>query len=224
MKKHSQFQQGFADIILIVVVAVLVAGLGGYVYYRQQQANKTYNAAGNGVVVATNTKKPAADPTASWTAFSSKTGKFSLKYNPKWLKKVGTDTGCIGDDSVIYLAPDSSSLPACGAENISEVTVTSLAGDQRSSMDNFKSDFTNAGYPGAVQSSVTVDGIAGHEYVGTYTVDIGGPWPPLNSKLIEYIFYTNGRTYDVSYIQAPKYSDVSSDFNLMVTKTLKFSS
>jgi len=65
--KPLKFQHGFADVILIVIVAILVAGLGGYVYYRQQQANKTYNAAGNGVVVATNTKKPAAKTTTSAT-------------------------------------------------------------------------------------------------------------------------------------------------------------
>jgi hypothetical protein len=49
--KPLKSQRGFADIILIAVVAVLILGFGGYVYYRQQQANKTYNAAGSGATV-----------------------------------------------------------------------------------------------------------------------------------------------------------------------------
>lgn len=54
--KPFKNQRGMIDIVLILVVFVMAAALGGYVYYRQQQANKTYNAAGSGATVTKHTK------------------------------------------------------------------------------------------------------------------------------------------------------------------------
>lgn len=58
--KQLKSQRGAIDIVLIAVLAVAIAAFGGYVYCRQQQANKTYNAAGSGVTVSKHVAKKTA--------------------------------------------------------------------------------------------------------------------------------------------------------------------
>src|SRR5579864_5489500 len=93
-------QRGAIDLVLVLVVLVVAAGFGGYVYYQQQQTKKAEDAAANGVTVSKHPIKPkvkaVVDPTASWTAFTSVKGYFSLKYPPGWSKQI-----CSGDDSVL---------------------------------------------------------------------------------------------------------------------------
>lgn len=66
--KPFKNQRGMIDIVLIVVLAVAIAAFGGYVYYQQQQANKTYDAAGSGATVSKHAKKTTKKTTTSTPA------------------------------------------------------------------------------------------------------------------------------------------------------------
>jgi hypothetical protein len=74
VSKILKSQSGFADIIAIAIIAILALGLGGYVIYQQKQAQKDYQAAGSGVIVATHKKTvaaaaPAATPPPATTTY-----------------------------------------------------------------------------------------------------------------------------------------------------------
>jgi hypothetical protein len=45
---------------------------------------------------------------------------------------------------------------------------------------------------------------------------------PDGTNVVDYVFYTNNKTYAISYEQHPSYPNVLSDFELLVTNTFKF--
>jgi hypothetical protein len=49
------------------------------------------------------------------------------------------------------------------------------------------------------------------------------PGLPDGTKVVIYLFYAHGRTYVVRYGQRIGEPDILRDFDLMITKTLKFS-
>lgn len=113
--KPFKNQRGMIDIVLIVVIAVLIAGLGGYIYYRQQQANKVYDAAGSGATVAKHSPiaKATVNPAsyAGWKSYTSPSEKFTFKYPPGWTLTSTPDTsGDILKEFVTLTAPNHFSL------------------------------------------------------------------------------------------------------------------
>jgi hypothetical protein len=46
---------------------------------------------------------------------------------------------------------------------------------------------------------------------------------PNGAKVVVYYFYAHGKTYVAQYTQESGHPDVLRDFDLMVTRTLKFS-
>jgi len=83
-------ESGSVDLLLIAVVFVLAVGLGGYVYYQQQQAKKADMTAGTGVTVASHPKAKVASTTAEvistsdWKTYSNSAFNISFKYPSTW--------------------------------------------------------------------------------------------------------------------------------------------
>jgi hypothetical protein len=223
-------QHGFTVVegLLILVIVGIIGGTGWCVMSANNKTNDTLNNSGLGTAVKATKKKqttPApvaqADPTAGWTAYSSKTGKYSLKYPSTWVRPANQQNCANDDDSFLMIGPTAQSVGNCGSDNTGEMYVSSSSGDQRASNELSKTTF-----PDLATQSVTVNGIQGERLSGTSNGSgqgIGFGTEDKGAKVIMYIFYTNGRTYTAAYYQN-KYPDVLSDFDLMITKTLKFSS
>lgn len=210
--KTLKSQRGVAMILELILVAVVAAALV-FVYMNWQQNQKVNEAQTN---VPKTEKK--ADPTENWTAFSSKKGQFSGKYKPDWKTLV-----CEGGEDNFYLSPTSAALPICQSGKGSKMSVYSREGNHISDYDLRSSEYKNI-----TSEIVTVSGAEGRRWRGTVeTKEDIVEFSPNGSITVQYVFYTNGRTYVVGYRQDPSgdYSDdVLSDFDMMVKSTLKFSS
>lgn len=219
-------QKGFAAIeaVLIVIILAIIGGTGYYVYQANNKSTDTQNAAQTNANSATPHKKSAkADATKDWTSYTSTAGKFSLKYPGTWVQPTNKDL-CNPDtfDRTLYLGPNSASVLKCATEYFGQINVTSVAGNQPA-----ESEFDAAAFKNIVDKNVTVSGVKGKR-----TSAVAKDQPGLvggyaaGTTVVKYSFYTNSNTYVATYIQAPKGSDPSqdvlADFDLMVTKTLKF--
>lgn len=213
MNKIKNNQSGFSavELLLILLVIAILGGVGWLFYKHYKKAPAT---------TTTSTTKPAestpasatVDPTASWTAFSSKTGKFSMKYPSSWGKLT------CDDDSVVFLGSSANAVGKCYTDFGGQMFTSSSAGDQRSDYELASNNYDNI-----VKSDVTIDGVTGKKESGTFKAPgEAGIGPADGTKAVQYIFYTSGRTYVAQYNQIDDFTDVLNDFNLMVTKTLKF--
>lgn len=99
--------------------------------------------------------------------------------------------------------------------------ITSDEGDKRSLR-----ELDSKYYPDVKTETVVVSGVTGKRQTGIYQRAPGdeGFGPNTGDKFVVYIFYTNSLTYYASYSIESTHPDVLKDFDLMVTKTLKFSS
>lgn len=216
MSRHLKSQRGAIDLILIAVVAVLAIGLGGYVRYQQIQAQKTYDAAKSGVTVNKKGKSvtvkegPAFDPTSSWTAYTSASGKFSLKYPRTWIKAT------CGGDSPLYLGPVKGSVAVCNSDYGGQIGVMSGDGVNQDA-------FTAPNYEAITSDSVVIDGGTGIRMSAVAAKNMS--FDNKGTKHITYMVKKSGRSIYAYYIFDPtnkNMQDVSSDFDTMIQKTLKY--
>jgi hypothetical protein len=123
---------------------------------------------------------------------------------------------CGSNDSYLLLGGNSNSVGKYCADGGGQMSVGSYEGDQR--YEYKASDWKNI-----TKEDVTAGGIQGTKQTATaYNQgELLGALPD-GTLQVKYIFYTNGRTYIAIYSKFDSYPDVLSDFNLMVTKTLKF--
>lgn len=148
-----------------------------------------------------------ANSTANWTPYTNTTGKYSLKYPKGW-----ASTNCEGTTEVI-LAANKGTLGTC--TDPGQIVAISAGGDQRSSFNLDKS------YSDVVKRSVTVDNVSGQKVTGVVK-DAAAASLPVGTKVTEYFFFANDKTYVVAYAQRSNAPNVQRDFDKMVTKTLKF--
>lgn len=211
---------------MIIIVVLLVAAVSGAGWYVYNNHNKTKVERTGGTNSYATTSKSAStvapvtvDLTAGWTAYSNAKGAFSLKYPVSWVTATNPE---LCSDGIVLLGPNAASVGKCGSDFIGQIYVTSSDGDSRTDR-----KLSSSLYVDITTESVTVTGVTGQKQTGT-SKDTSGMEAigsvPDGSKNIIYIFYTNGKTYVAQYIQRPTDTDVHSDFDLLVTKTLKFSS
>ena len=211
---------------LIVIAATLIVGIAllsflAYLYLKPHSApptSQTQTATPSAQTSTTSsTPKPPThtpDPTASWTAYASTAGHFTLKFPPAWKTKV-----CPDNPQTLFLAPKTAALGACQSDFGGQMQVTSIGGDQRASY-----KYTVASYDTVVTTTVTVSAVTGERQSA---IAKGGEalGPPAGTKLVQYLFFTGGRTYLATYQQQPSgdvSEDVTSDFDLMIQNTLQF--
>jgi prepilin-type N-terminal cleavage/methylation domain-containing protein len=215
MENHSQ--KGFSAveaIIVLVVVAVLALG-GWYIWKKNNNTDTSKNTASQQKETPKEDEKPV-DGTEDWITYTNEKGKYSLKHPASWVSPSNLD---MCSEGLVLLAPTKASLGACASEGGGQVMVSSDAGDLRDEYNTLTQSF----YKDVQTEAVTVDGVEGTKYATT-VLGMGeglGAWPD-NTKIVRYIFVTGGRTYIATYVQEPDYPDALSDFNQIITKTLKF--
>lgn len=223
MKKHNQYGFGLVEGLLILIAVTLLGFVGYYVYHNQQSTDKRLDSSVSSSP--SNTKRTfekKADPTASWTAYTSPSGQFKLKYPSGWVQPTSRD---LCDSSSfnygLYLGPDSASVLRCGTDNgWGQITVISANDDLGAY------DFSD-GYTGVQKKIIIVDGVKGQR-VSALASGQGQLLGSLTdgTVVVEYSFAANNRHYVAHYFQAPAgenpSKNVLSDFDTMITKTLKF--
>jgi hypothetical protein len=155
-----------------------------------------------------------ADPTAGWSPYHDATARLSLRYPPAWQQR--TCTG--GEFTSLYLGPTAADVAACNSDFTGQISAIVFSGDQRSSLHLTGSGLTS--------TAVTVDGVGGSREQATAAPSEAEIGPAAGSVLVVYAFYTAGQTYRFGYVQAPSgatSTNVLSDFDLMVTRTVQFS-
>jgi hypothetical protein len=222
--QRSGKQSGFSAVavLLILLIVAIIGGTGWYVMQANKNTDRTLNKAGLGTVTKSAKKTapsqaPQADPTANWTAYSSKSGEFSLKYPSSWVKS--NNNQYCDEHGFLLLGPNTQSVGHCQSDDSGQIFVSSNEGNNVSS-----SELDPGTFPDAAKTDVTVNGVRGERMTGTNNGSgFGIGVQPAGTKEVDYLFYANGRTYRAYYLQLSSYPNVLSDFDLMVTKTLKFS-
>ncbi|OVE78965.1 hypothetical protein BVY00_01535 [bacterium G20] len=218
MKNHKGFSA--IEALLILIIVGLLGSTGWYIWDTKKKTDKNLNTAAQTEIKAAAQK----DPTADWTAYSSKEGQFSLKYPSTWKEPSNKEFCAAGlFNRAVYLGANEESVRKCASSRFGQMYVRSDAGDLRN-----KSSFTD-GYKKVSEKKVVVGDIEGTRIAAiTQGQDLPEGGFSNGSTAVRYIFYTNNITYIANYIYDPQipifYQDVLGDFDLMVTKTLRFSS
>ncbi|HKX30708.1 MAG TPA: hypothetical protein VJ302_23665 [Blastocatellia bacterium] len=172
------------------------------------------------------------DETANWLTHVSPKGGFSLRYpnnwavGPSWYgQEPPSDPNyppCIMD-TFFTAGADGELVAECASEYFGQIYVSFEEGDQVRAR-----RISTGVYPYLHLASrkVTVDNVEGTRETGTAmghdAPQFSMPDLPDDTKVIVYVFYTRGRTYIAKYAQRVDEPDISRDFDLMITKTLKF--
>lgn len=209
------------ELLLILLIAVLLAGTGWYVLKAKDKASNTYSdadAANSSQLKYNKAETTQKDPTADWVAYSSKEEVYSLKYPKTWTTASNPEFCSPG---LLLLGGNAKSVGKCPSEYFGQISVASSDGN---SVDDQK---LSTGYKDVTTTNVTVAGVSGIKMVGTVTNQDSpeGPGALANgTKVTKYIFFSGGKTYTATYVADDSYTNVLSDFDLMVTETLKFTS
>ena len=216
-------------LLLFLVILGIISGTGFYVYRSQIKTSSSLNNTAKTPIEPQKTTpkpEPVVDETKDWTPYSSVMGKFSLRYPTRWVQPEHKELCGSGlFDRSVYLGPDKNSVLKCGSEFFGQVSVSSVEGDKQTDY-----DLAEKSYKNIEVKTVVVNGVTGKRIAGVTKAPAGDePFAPTEGTIeVHYVFYTNGNTYAARYTQVPAGSapstDVVKDFELMVLKTLKFSS
>jgi hypothetical protein len=147
---------------------------------------------------------PTTDPTADWQAYHSTNGRFSLKHPAGWFVSSESQAGglvSIGMGVKHPLGP---------SDYVTDIGAGSWSVSQNIDTSCFLLKNANQSQPVVV---------SGSRKTGTLTACQGGQ----SLDVTEYDFTTNSRNYFFTYTARPD-SVPLSDFDLMVNRTLSFSS
>lgn len=217
MKKQNT-QQGFSavELILIIVVIGLLGGLGWYVWAKGKDTKPATTTSSPAKVV-TSAAKPAVDPTADWVLHTDVAGKFTLKHPKTWVEATHPE---LCSQGIYLIGADKNSVGVCASEGFGQIAIISETGDAQAQ------NKLSTGYTSVTETKATVNGVNGVRDIGTASGQMSGDNAiggyADGTKVVKYIFFTNGRTYSATYVKTSTSPDVLSDFDLMVTKTLMF--
>lgn len=249
----SKNQRGFAilEVLLFLVFAGLVVGIGWFVW----QSNNTSNASLDNAAATNNApaqfppqsyeacirdKDSTVDEKAMPTTCTTKGGNKFEDPNPTagW-KDYTSKTGKYSlqhpegwreamcdpeaDDLMLQLGPTKAASANCGTEQFAKILVISTPAVPTESEQNFGDEY----YKDQTSKSVTVDGVKGTRRTAKLRLaqNDGRPKLPVDTLAVSYIFLKPGRSYIFIYTQTPA-GDYSEDnlaaFDYMVQKTLTF--
>jgi prepilin-type N-terminal cleavage/methylation domain-containing protein len=211
LRNTQKDQKGFTlvEVLLVVIALTLIVGVGAYVY----KSNKDSGDSGTPAVhksAAANSEKPA-DPTADWTAYTSKSGKFSLRYPKSWVTASNPD---LCADGIFMLGATGESVGKCASENFGQMAITWRT--DRAACGDLDSD----AWTTDAKVATKVAGVDATKITATAKAPgFGLGTVPEGTRTVQYCFVANNTTYIADYTQLSSYPDALSDFNTMVTKT-----
>lgn len=217
MSRRQSGSHGFSIIELLLILLVLLAlGFGGwYVWHKDKKDTSDKKTTTAASTKKSSGKKSAVDPTADWTAYSSAEGQFSLKYPRTWVTATHPELCSPG---ILLLGADASSVGVCASESFGQVAITwRRDGTACEALDA-------ASWTVSATEAVTVSATAGTKTTATARASDApvGALPEGTSR-VQYCFAaSNGTTLTAAYTQLAAYPDALSDFNLLVTRTLRF--
>jgi hypothetical protein len=221
-------QTGFslAGLLLILVAVGTIGGAGCNAHKAQQGAGKSSDnassASESGAKQIDQQKSQPAeiDETANWTPYISAEGKFSLRHPKNWARPTEPELCTPG---LFMAGADAKSVGQCASDNFGQIYVSSTEGWR---LNEHKLTTGNYPYQNITSRKASVDNIEGWRETGTAMGQTDEkfemPGLPDGAKVVVYSFYAHGRTYAAQYTQRIGDPDVLRDFDLMVTKTLKF--
>jgi type II secretory pathway pseudopilin PulG len=223
--KRNEKGFGIIEALLLIVIVGMLGGAGWLVHKSQKATNNSLDNSKNSLESAKaaqeerkKTSSTVVDPTADWTTYSSKEGQYSLKYPKTWATAAHPESCTPG---TLLLGANADITGICGSDGGGQIVVSSHDGDQRADI-----ELTSKYYLDLKTETVTVSGVTGKKQSGTFKSppnEVMGPGFVDGDKRVVYAFYTKNKTYLASYSIRSAYPDVLSDFNLMMTKTFKFS-
>lgn len=211
--------RGVAHILVILLVILLLGSVSyiAYTAYKANQDNKQQEQSQANTDTQTS-EEPEQDPTEGWKTFLSEEGEYSFRHPALWVIADNLES-C--NPGLVLLGANKNSVGKCATESGGQMSVSSTAGNYLSEY-----ELNNEIYPNVSTEVVTVAGVEGKRQTGTYQADneLIGVGPEDGDKTVLYTFYTNSRTYSAQLWLKDAYPDVTEEFDLLVTKTLKFSS
>lgn len=220
MKKLNS--KGFSPlhVVLTIVIIGVIAGVGYYVYNSQKKTNSALDNAAKSQSEPQKAEKKEEkakeekDETANWKLYTSEKGGYNFKHPATWVFATHPE---LCSDGLVLLAPNEAALGKCASDSGGQIMVASMDGDQS------KNYQLSQGYVDVTTSDVEAPLGKGTKYTGTAKgqADEIGIGPVDGTKITNYVFIKNGKTFVVSHSQQPTYQDVSSEIELLVTKTFK---
>jgi hypothetical protein len=228
---RDQKRLGLVETLLILVIIIII----GNVDYSRQKAGKSQAIASEASQIGV--KRPPQQKglpektgeTADWITFVSPQGGFSLRHPKSWAVGFSQPQYCFGYGVSDFVAGANADLVAeCGSEYNGQIYVSSKEGNH---FGKHKLEIDKDFYRDMNSRKVTVDNIEGARESGTANGQFSEkyeeknilPGLPDGTKVVIYSFYTHGRTYVAEYNHRIGEPDILRDFDLMITKTLKFS-
>lgn len=194
--------------LVIAIVAVVALGFAGWSVTSAIMIGRTDTSS------APSSKSPQSI-VPGWQHLTSIAGNYQLEHPDYWA--VNPDPlACPAGETMMGAISDAIGTGCNGSAG--QMTVVSYLG-------NVTARYVNP--PASTEASVeslTVGGIAGKKITRSLTDQevTDQKLGPAGTQLVQYVFYTKGRTYVLSYYGEAAYPYALDDFNQMVTKTLQF--
>jgi len=224
MRNHTGFN--LAGLLLTLATVVIIGAAACSAHKAGQEAGKSPDTASGASEsgakrIDQQKSQPAEiDETADWTPYISAEGKFSLRHPKNWARPTEPELCTPG---LFMAGADAKSVGQCASDNFGQIYVSSTEGRR---LDEHKLATGNYPYQNITSRKASVDNIEGRRETGTAMGQTDEkfemPGLPDGAKVVVYSFYAHGRTYVAQYTQRIGDPDVMRDFDLMVTKTLKF--
>jgi hypothetical protein len=207
-------QNGFTLVegLLVVIALTLVSFAGWYVWNTNQNEKKAESNNSSSSTEAPKAESEA-DPTSGWKEYTNVEGKFSLKYPSNWVTASNPE---LCSEGIFLLGPTAETVGKCGSDSMGQMLFNSFM------VESGPMGLTEEYYDGIESKEVTVNGVKGERQSGVYSYEGDGIGPAKGTKSVVYIFKSNGLIYKATYEQQPGFPDVEKDFDLIVTKTLRF--
>ena len=161
------------------------------------------------------------DETLDWQSYTSRSGKYSVKYPKTWVVAANLEYCTEGLTLIgVTINARESSVGKCasgGPGAFGQIAISEVSNGSDTSACGLDSQQWQTDS----KKSVTVDGLSATRTVGTYIAsdqEFGGY--EKGASTVKYCFTTKNTVYTASYIKRDRYPDVLNDFDTMATKTL----
>ncbi len=198
------------EALLLVVIVSIISFISGYALNSN---TKPVNKVSQNPTTQKQSENESTDPTSGWKSYTSAEGKYSLKYPNSWVTATNPDLCSPG---IFLVGPSADSVGTCGSDNIGQIAFSSFT------VESGPIGLSEEYYSDIKVEPATADSVKGERHSGVYSYEGEGIGPPKGTKEVVYIFKTNGTIYKATYIQTAGYPEVEKEFNLIVTKTLRF--